>query len=292
MKTSDIRKSITNRIVEALETGSIPWRRPWAGIDPVSCPTNISSKRRYSGMNVLLLQLAAWEKQFQAGYWATYRQWQNLNCQVRTGQKATQIVFYKPITNIVANDNGEDKERTFHLMRTFPVFNIGQVDGAERFLEQTPTISADESYERAENAIAATGATIHLEGDEAFYRRPPHDEIFCPPKNRFFNLAAFYETLAHECCHWSEWRLGWNGSYAEGELRAEIGAVFVASALGIPKSDDLSNHQAYLASWLREMAGDVNYIFRAASQASKAADFILSFSQPQQESSELVNESA
>lgn len=242
-------------------------------------------------MNVLLLQLAAWEKQFQAGYWATYRQWQNLGYQVRSGEKATQIVFYKPINTVSTNDDGENKKKVYHLMRTFPVFNIGQVDGAERFLEQTPTISADERYERAEIAIAATGATIHFEGAQAYYRRPPHDDIFCPPKDRFFNLAAYYETLAHECCHWTEWRLGWNGSYAEGELRAEIGAVFVASSLGIPMSEDLTNHQAYLASWLKEMAGDPNYIFRAASQASKAADYILSFSEPQ-ESSELLNEAA
>lgn len=279
---SELRQQITSEIISALQQGTVPWRRPWIGFDPVSSPTNFANKRRYSGINVLILQLAAWNRHYQAGYWSTYKQWQSLGCQVRRGEKATQIVFYKPVKSVVTNDAGEEKEKTFPLMRTFPVFNISQVDGTDKFLEQTPTISADDCYERAELAIVATGATIRLEGDRAYYRRPPHDDIFCPSKSSFFSLAEFYQTVLHELVHFSEWRLDWSGSYAEGELRAEIGAVFLSSALNIPNSEDLTNHQAYVGHWLKEMAGDPNYIFRAAAAASKAADYILGFSQEQE----------
>ena len=66
-------------------------------------------------------------------------------------------------------------------------------------------------------------------------------------------------------------------SYAEGELRAEIGCAFLLAALGVPQSDDLTNHKAYCQSWLEALNKDSRFIFRAASAASKATDFILSF---------------
>ena len=73
-------------------------------------------------------------------------------------------------------------------------------------------------------------------------------------------------------------RLGWKGSYALGELIAEIGACYLCAQLGVPCSDDLANHTAYLAVWLKELEDDPKVILKAASQASKATDFILSFS--------------
>ena len=97
-------------------------------------------------------------------------------------------------------------------------------------------------------------------------------------RRQFADVRDFYSTILHELCHWSECRLDWEGSYALGELRAEIGSCFLANELGIPQSDDLENHNRYLAHWLEELDSDPRIIFRAASSASKAADFVLSFS--------------
>ena len=75
----ELRRSITDQIVESLKSGGVPpWRRPW-GISPNSgFPTNVVSKRRYSGVNVLLLRMAAMAHQFTSKYWATYTQWKEL----------------------------------------------------------------------------------------------------------------------------------------------------------------------------------------------------------------------
>ena len=86
--------------------------------------------------------------------------------------------------------------------------------------------------------------------------------------------------MFHELSHWSEHRLGWEGSYALGELRAELAAVFTMAALNIPDSGDLTNHAAYLGSWLEALENDPKFLFRAAAAASKSADYILSFSRP------------
>ena len=109
------------------------------------------------------------------------------------------------------------------------------------------------------------------------------DFIEMPLRERFTSLHGFYATAFHELTHWSEVRLGWEGTYAMGELVAEIAGCFVCAQIGIPNSDDLSNHTSYLAHWLRDLEDDPRAILRAASQASKAAKFILSFSRKAEE---------
>ena len=49
----------------------------------------------------------------------------------------------------------------------------------------------------------------------------------------------------------------------------------------MPASENLTNHVAYLANWLKAMKDDPRFIFTACAQASKAADYLLAFSRPQ-----------
>ena len=152
----------------------------------------------------------------------------------------------------------------------------------------------DADYEPAQKAIDATGADIRFGGNRAIYVRPiglfPHhsdgDYICLPSKDQFESPHEFYATALHETVHWSEVRRGWTGSYAMGELVAEIGACFLCGQLGIPCSDNMENHVAYLGEWLKELKNDDRAILKAASQASKAAELILSFSRPTEPASE------
>jgi antirestriction protein ArdC len=298
MKTqNEIRAELTNRIVAALKQGVIPWRKPWRSIpDPVRLPTNFVTKKAYQGFNILNLQLAAQLAGYPASLWASYNQFRSVGAQVRRGEKATQIILFKPVTKIEKGEDGkDDKTKTFPILKTWSVFNIAQVDGeiAEKYQVTTaPTGTRFEDVDRAEfdQAVAATGADIRFGGNKAAYHRPPGDFIIVPHEEQFHDFPAFAETVLHEITHWSEWRTGWSGNYAEGELRAEIGACFLATALGIPNSSDLTNHTSYIASWLQALENDPKFIFRASAVASQAADFILGFSRPktEEEAGELV----
>lgn len=285
---AEIRADLTLKIVEALKQGIIPWRKPWRSIpDPVRLPTNFVSRRPYQGFNILTLQLAAQVHGYPAGLWASFNQWKSVGASVRRGEKATQIILFKPIRKVETGDDGETVERSFPLLKTWSVFNISQVDGrvAEEYqVTTTPTGPRFEGVDRTEfdRAVAATGADILYGGNQAAYHRPPEDFIVVPNEDRFHNFPSFAETVLHELCHWSEWRTGWTGTYAEGELRAEMGACFLATALGIPNGDDLTNHASYIQSWLKALEDDPKFIFRASAAASKAADYILAFSRPQQ----------
>jgi antirestriction protein ArdC len=310
---SELRSNITSQIVAALEQGTIPWRRPWRKSPNSGRPANCLSRRAYSGINPLLLELHAHKHGFQSRWWGTYQQWERWGCQVKRrpegvdpGGWGCKIVFYKPITKTMKNDEaGDEDKREFFVMRTFSVFNAEQVTGPiiDRFLvpEQESESNVFPDFRPFQELVVATKADIRHEGELALYERPkPYiawpnhtdgDYIMMPTRDRFDSVAAYYETLGHEMAHWAEIRLDWLGSYAMGELIAELSATYLCAEIGVPCGDDLTNHASYLQSWITAMQGDSSFIFKASTQASKVTDFLLAFVkkvQPQPEQVEVV----
>jgi antirestriction protein ArdC len=236
---------------------------------------------------VLLLHLHQLRYGLKSKFFGTFNQWKSIAgrikprpCDVPPGQWGCHVIFFKPITKTERNGRGEEVEVQYPLLRTYTVFSVDQVEGAhlDRFRVGEFEVNPDFiDFEPAEEAIAATEADIRLGGERAFYRQGG-DYICCPHKHRFPEEKEYYAALLHELGHWSEIRLDWKGRYAEGELRAEMAACFALSELGVPQSDDLSNATAYLASWLKAMQDDPKFLFRASSDASKAVDYLLSFS--------------
>lgn len=287
MSQADMRRQINEEIVAALRGGTPPWRKGWAAGDG-GLPRNAATKARYSGINVLLLTGAQLRRGFASNRWATFRQWANLGGQVRKrpddllpGTWGTRVVVFKPQTPAEkpAERGEETKKRSHRFMRWFTVFNEDQVDGLRR---PTPAdTSGFVNYAPAEEAFRATEADIrHTDEGRAYYYRPG-DHIVMPHRHRFVSQAEYYGTLGHEIAHWTECRLGWTGSYAIGELRAEVVSCYLGAELGIPQSHDRSNSAAYLAQWIQAMEADPGVIFHLATACSVAADYILSFSRPE-----------
>lgn len=286
---NEIRENVTNQILDALLNGVTPWRRPWSS-NRCSGSKNISG-RSYSGVNPLLLTLASMKYGFKSPYFATFAQWREIGCcvnqrpaNVAPGKWGTTIVFSKPCKK--KDKDGEEIDGTYWVLKSFVVFNADQVDGeaAEQFkVHERASENIVPSYDEADRLIASTGADIRFGGDRAFYH-PAEDYIQLPLKHHFIN-GEYYATVFHELTHWSEPRLQWDreaNGYAMGELIAELASCYICSELDIPLTESLGNHAAYLQHWIDQMKGDSRYIFRATSQASKAADYLLSFrEQPQ-----------
>jgi antirestriction protein ArdC len=132
---AEIRADIIGRLVESLEQGVIPWRKPWINDPNAGFPANVISSRRYSGANPLLLDLTAQVRGYTSKWWGTYKQWSALGGQVRRrpkdvqpGDWATSIIYFKLVRKESSQD-GEDDAKTFPLMRVYKVFNVDQVDG-------------------------------------------------------------------------------------------------------------------------------------------------------------------
>jgi antirestriction protein ArdC len=285
---TEIRQDITSKIVEALKAGTPPWRQPWRGDGNTGSPTNAMTGRGYRGVNILLLELATLNRSFRSKWWGSYRQWHRCGGQVRRGEHGTRIVFWKPVVRI-SDQDGEENQKAFPVLRTWTVFNAEQVkgDAAERLCSSDKAPSNFVDYNAAEEVIAATGAGIRHGAGQAYYD-PKDDCIHLPTKGLFCGPHGYYATALHELAHWTghESRLArldknarfGDRAYAFEELVAEMAGCFLANEIRIPQSDDLSNHQAYLSNWLQVLENDSKAIFAAATQASAAADFVLAFS--------------
>src|SRR6185295_3875073 len=102
----DVYARVTSQIINAIEQGAGSWRMPWhtSGRFAFS-PINVTSKKPYRGINTVCLWAAAQSKGYESGVWGTYKQWQERGAQVRKGEKATLVVFWK-----FANGSGETQE--------------------------------------------------------------------------------------------------------------------------------------------------------------------------------------
>jgi len=286
---SDIHAEITDRIIAAIETGAGDFTMPWHRDAAQTIPKNIASGNSYRGINILALWIAQTTRDYQSNLWGTYRQWQERGAQVRRGEKANLIVFYKDIRREETTEAGELEARHLLVAKASSVFNADQVEGHS--VSATPAvIDSTERLETVEQLVQSTQANIEHGGDRAFYRLDT-DTIHLPARERFFATPtssateAYYSTLLHELTHWtgSSSRLDRNlanrfGSeaYAMEELVAELGASFLCADLGIslqPRPD----HAAYINNWLAVLKSDKRAIFTAASQSSRAADYLRQF---------------
>jgi antirestriction protein ArdC len=286
---ASLYQEITNKIIAELEAGRIPWVQPWgtaAAKAPLAMPQNASSRRRYSGINVLILWGAVIERGFSGQSWLTFRQAHSLGGNVQKGERGTTVVY---ADRFVPNDErrrametGEDAQAIPFLKR-FTVFNTDQCEGLpENIASVAPPSPPGLIEPQAEALIAATGAEFRIGGARAFYS-PSGDFVQVPPPQAYFEPINWHRTAFHELSHWSgaACRLGrdlsgsfGSKSYAREELVAEIAGAFICASLGIVPT---VRHADYIGSWLEVLREDNRAIVRAASSASKAADYILGF---------------
>ncbi|MBC9032686.1 DUF1738 domain-containing protein [Sphingomonas sp. JC676] len=274
-------QSVTDEIIAAIEAGAGDYTMPWH-VGAAGLPVNAASGRAYSGTNTLLLWAAAPICGYSSSRWATYRQWAELGAQVRKGEKATTVLFWKTLAGDAdqALDEAGDARQLRFVARAFRVFNAAQVDGID---DEAPlALNEGNRIERAERFFNQLPAMIWYGSESAFFDQRA-DMISMPDFTKFRSAEAFYSVLSHELVHWSgaRHRLGRNlkglfGSeaYAMEELIAEMGAAFLCARLGLsiePRRD----HAPYIDSWLKVLQGDPRAIITAASRAQISVNFLV-----------------
>ena len=286
---TSLYQEITDKIIAELEAGRAPWVPPWgmaAVKAPLAMPRNASTHRRYSGINVLILWGAVIERGFSSQSWLTFRQALGLGGNVRKGERGTTVVYADRFTpedeRRRAEQTGEEPGAIPFLKR-FTVFNTDQCEGLpEEIAKVAPPPPPGLIEPQAEALIAATGADFRIGGARAFYS-PTHDFIQVPPPQAYFEPINWHRTACHELAHWvghpSRLARDLSGSYgskayAREELIAEMAGAFVCASLGIAPT---VRHADYIGSWLEVLREDDRAIVRAASAASKAADYLLAF---------------
>jgi antirestriction protein ArdC len=280
---------ITGKIIAELEAGRVPWVQPWgtaAAKAPLAMPKNAATGRGYSGVNVLILWGAVIEHGFPGQSWCTFRQALSLGGNVRKGEHGTTVVYadrFVPDDEKKRAQTTGEEAQAIPFLKRFTVFNTDQCENLpDDIAAVTPPSPPGLIEPRVEALIRATGIDFRIGGSRAFYV-PAHDYVQVPPPQAYFEPINWHRTALHEIGHASGHasRLGRDltGSfgakkYAFEELVAEINAAFCCASLGIVPT---VRHADYIGSWLEVLREDNRVIVRAASQASKAADYILGF---------------
>ncbi len=276
----DIYQSITDRFVEQLKRGTVPWQKPWLSAQ------NVISRKPYRGINSLLLGSA----QYQSPFWVSFKQALDLGGHVRKGEKSSPVIYYKFLEKrddagrLVVRGDGRAARIPF--VRWSNVFNLDQTEGIT-----APAITAAQATIQPNEKAAAIVdnaklCPIYHTGFAALYS-PRDDVIRMPAPSTFRSQEDYYNTLYHEMTHATGHgsRLDREGitnavkfgseRYSKEELVAELGAAFLSNEAGILDQVRFDNSAAYLASWVAKFEDDPRMIVSAASQAQHAADFVL-----------------
>ena len=283
---ANLYDEITDKIIAELEEGRLPWVQPWgtaAAKAPLAMPRNAATARQYSGINILILWGAVVQHGFPCQGWLTYRQARSLGGNVRKGERGTTVVYAARFTpedeKRRARETGEEPG-SIPFLKRFTVFNAAQCDGLPEDIAVDAPPSPDLIEPRVEALIRATGIDFRIGGNRAYYV-PTQDYVQVPPPQAYFEPINWHRTALHEISHASGHRSrldrDLSGSfgtkkYAFEELIAEVSSAFCCASLRIVPT---VRHADYVGSWLEVMREDSRAIVRAASQASKAADWLL-----------------
>ncbi len=275
-KSIDVYSLVTNRIIELLEQGTVPWQQSWTS---KGIPRNFITKRPYRGINTLLLNSLPYDHNL----FLTWKQIKTIGGSVLKGEKGNFIVFNKMIEKSTEETGKTDKQ---FFLRYYKVFNIAQCrDLPKEFLpkeneEHARLAHCDVIVDDMQNR-----PRIQVKGKEAYYH-PKDDFINMPPIKSFGSAESYYAVLFHELVHSTghESRLNrkevsekivfGSESYSLEELTAEIGACFLKSFSGLPM-DDLSQNASYIQNWLSVLRDDKRFIVKASSRAQRAVEYIM-----------------
>ena len=296
----DYHKEFAGKLKEQIAEGVAPWQKPWKPGER-RLPENVQSGRSYRGGNSVYLSVTQTAKGYSDNRWATYKQIKEMGGQVRKGEKATHVLFYKfdderekapasaPGTPASAPEGKAEKEHTRPpMVRCYAVFNVEQAEGLklERTGEDRESEPEWKAHQTAERVIQESGIHVaHVRGDRAFYNLQT-DKVTLPEREQFASANGYYQTALHELGHATghpdrmdrdtlRAGAGKFGSveYAREELRAEMSAMMTGERVGV--GHDGSRGAAYVEGWLKALDKDPKDIYKAAADAQKISDYLM-----------------
>lgn len=284
-KLSEQRKELVERIIEDMERDGVSWTAGWA---KCASPINPLSGTVYRGGNKLILALVAMMRGYDDPRWVTFNQAKKAGWKIRKGAKAVPVEKWKHLPKKAVDEDGEESVTGYYLkcVGHWNVFNASEFENAPE-LELPKAV--DDVEGPIDGLIKSSRCVVReFLSDKACYV-PLADQIRMPLRAQFESMGAFARVLMHEMIHSTGHpdaldrkianRFG-TEDYAFEELVAELGSVFVASELGVELSIDDSaehheRHAAYIKNWLQVLGDDPDMVFKAASAADKAAEYVV-----------------
>ena len=272
---------ITNKIIEKLNQGVIPWQKHWKG---TGLPKNLITKKLYRGINAFMLHMQG----YGLPYWLTFRQVKELKGCVKQGEKATPIIYWN-WHKAVIHELEEEIEKLTPFLRYYNVFNIEQCEGLNIEIPEENKSNFNPISECEKVVRELPNPPIIKHGEAQAYYAPTTDVINMPRPSLFKNEQEYYCALYHEIIHSTghqkrlnrkavaeldSFKLNARKEYSKDELIAEIGASFLYGYTGI-ENETIDNSASYIQNWLEKLDNDKKLIIIAAAQAQRAVDYVL-----------------
>jgi antirestriction protein ArdC len=274
----DVYSIVTDRIIELLEKGTVPWKQPWTD---AGLPHNAITRKAYHGINVWLLASLG----YQSNYFLSFKQVKEAGGRIKQGERSHLVIYYKWIEK---EDEKLKEIKKIPFLRYHLVYNIAQCEGKlnitlPRLLKPNMPLQACEQIVRE----MPNAPEIKHEYQQAYYNSVL-DYINMPIIESFEESESYYLTLFHEMVHSTGHKSRLNrkeivelnrfGSepYSIEELTAEMGGSYLQSIAGIA-NDNFEASAAYIQGWLKRLHNDKRFIIYASTQAQKAVDYILNF---------------
>ena len=296
----DYHQEFAGKLKEQIAAGVAPWQKPWKPGER-RLPKNIQTDKPYRGGNSVYLSVTQTAKGYSDNRWATYKQIKEMGGQVRKGEKATHVLFYKfddekaqpqpgaPATPASAPEGQAEKEHTRPpMVRCYAVFNVEQADGLtlERTADDRTAEPEWKAHQTAERVIQESGVHVaHVRGDRACYNLQT-DKVTLPEREQFATANGYYQTALHELGHATghpsrmdrdtlKNGVGNFGSveYAREELRAEMSAMMTGDRVGV--GHDGSRGAAYVDGWIKALDQDPKEMYKAAADAQNISDYLM-----------------
>ena len=223
---NELRTQITDQIVDALTTGGLPpWRQPWRADQNCGTPTNVVSKKNYSGINPLLLAIASPKAQAQSPAGGALSSSGASGCPGQSPPEHTSRRASGARKSCSAArsarpkrlPDGEEKDKTFFLLRSLHRLQPRPSSKGRPSIicvPGTPRSPPPTSYARHEQA---EGSSVRLSPTFDTAATEPSTAsrktiIQMPEREKFISSETYYETLLHEMTHWCEHpsRLNWD----------------------------------------------------------------------------------
>lgn len=289
---TDIYQEVTETVIKALEEGTVIWQCSW---NQSGFPKNFLTNTLYRGWNVFILNFHAFKCSYPTSNYLTYKQAIQLGGGIKKGEKGVKIIYWATINKKDDNNDGngevkeKDEKKAVKLVpKVYTVFNIAQTEGIKYEVAEQVKLTSFEKIENCENLIKGMPLPpmINFNGDMAYYHLL-NDMVVVPPLSKSISAEEYYSTLFHELAHSTGHSKRLNRkellehdgfgktNYAKEELTAEMTAAYLCAIAGISQPT-IANSAAYIDSWLKALKNDKSLIIKAASQAQKAADYILS----------------
>lgn len=265
----NVYEIVTNKLLEELKKGIIPWKKAWIG--KKAGTYNRITKKNYSLLNQILLK--------HSGEYASFKQWQSLGGTIKKGEKAEQVFFWKPTEIEETDKDGKIIKKTIPILKYYNVFHISQVDGVEPLdmlnKDLNPIEEIDElldDYVNRENIslIESDNYTPTFDINK--------DEIIIPSINRFKNIDGYYKTIFNYCIKSTSTPKRLNRiitDYSKEVLIDEIGSSSILSMYDLNADLTSEVNKDDIDKWIDLLSNDNKLFISAAGKAEKAVNYIL-----------------